>query len=77
MVYTQTILRISMEESAIIAILYDEIMRKAWARKTVKGEKVELLQEASEKSLPTLELSKSRLKIVARATGLTEMPGPN
>ena len=78
--HQQMILRIATEESPLVAILYDEISRKQWARRAAKGDKtLALMTETSAKSLSTLELARSRVKLVAKAAGLrdnVELGGP-
>ena len=68
--HIQLVLRISMDESALIAVMYDEIQRKTWARRASKGETFELDLEARTKSEESLDLAKSKAKVVAKAAGL-------
>ena len=79
--HQQMILRIATEESALIAILYDEISRKQWARRAAKGDKtLILMNETSVKSLSVLELARSRVKLVTKAAGLrdnVDLSGPS
>ena len=70
-VHMQTIMRVSIEESAVIAVVYDEMQRKSWARRSSKGDStLNLLEEASKKSTQVLELAKSRVKLVSETAGL-------
>ena len=65
------ITRISQEESVMVAVLYDELQRKSWARRAGKGgTTLNLLVEVKAKSLSQVELAKSKVKLVTRAAGL-------
>ena len=67
------IFRLSIEESYMVAILYDENQRKSWARRAAKGDKTLVIaEEAKEKSLQMLDLAKSKVKLVTRAAGLKD-----
>ena len=64
------IIRISIDESVMITILYDELQRKAWARKAAKGEPIKILEEARVKCLPQIDLAKPKVRLVTKAAGL-------
>ena len=73
--HMQMVLRIASEETPLIAILYDEISRKQWARRAAKGDAtLVILTETSVKSLPTLELARSKVKLVTKVAGLRDTP---
>ena len=70
--HQQMVMRIAIEETTMVAILYDELQRKAWARRSSRGDSsLNLIEEVTTKSLSSLELAKSRVKIVAETAGLT------
>ena len=71
-VHVQTVMRVSLEESTMVALIYDDLQRKTWSRRAAKGDStLKLLDEASTKCLQTVETGKSKVKLVARASGLS------
>ena len=61
----------------VVDFIYDETQRKRWARMAAKGDtSLDLHKEASTKSDEMMDLSKSKMKLVAKAAGLKqESPG--
>ena len=77
-VHVQLVLRIAQEESTMVALIYDEMQRKSWARRASKGEvSLDILQEAMVKNQQVVETAKSKVKLVARASGLQAAHGPD
>ena len=75
-VHMQTVLRVALEESTIVALIYDEIQRKSWSRRTAKGEVgLVLLTEAAVKSVQVVKTAKSKVKLVTKASGLSQTHG--
>lgn len=71
-VHIQTVLRVSLEESTMVALICDDIQRRAWSRRAAKGDaSLDLLVEASCKCQQTVETARSKVKLVARASGLS------
>ena len=72
-VHMQVVLRVNIEESTVVAIIYDELARKTWARKAAKGDtSLNIFDDASKKDPQLVELAKSKVKLVTKAAGLQQ-----
>ena len=69
--HTQNVLRVSIENNSTVGILYDELLRKNWARRASKNDSsLDISAEAADISMKTVELAKSRVSLVTKAAGL-------
>ena len=70
-IHMQVVLRVNSEEGTVVAVLYDELARKTWARRAAKGDQsLDLMTDVKVKDPQLVDLAKSKVKLVTRAAGL-------
>ena len=74
--HMQVVCRVSLEHTQIVAILYDELSRRSWARRMAKNDQtLDIMKEAAMLSTQMIDLAKSKVANVTRAAGLRSSDG--
>ena len=71
--HMQMVVRLSLEESTLIAIIYDDLFRKSLSRRAAKGDpSLDIATSVLVKDLELLERAKAKVKLVTKAAGLQQ-----